>query len=860
MGVKSISGAIVALSVLALGVWYLSIAAPHVPPPVVRVGVDHSPPFYLIAPDGSVSGLAVDILSEAARRKKMRLQWVPVRDVSLDDLLDQNRIDLWPLAHASPERLKKYHLTESWLENNYVLISLREHPLRTAEDAAGEVIVAARFKIPQVLAETVLRKSKLAGTPLREDAIAAVCRGEAGGALMDGRYLAALLLSRPPGCENAHFNLAVLSGATIPLRIVARPEMKGAADDLRDGIAELAAEGYVDKKFTISAPLWAESARSVGAQQLADAHRLIYQRIVVAFILGALGLTWLLWRGYRLKRYAEESQDNLRESQGSFDAFMRHSPAMASVKDGDGRYIYVNDTFCRTLSRTPEECLGQDVSAIFPPDVVCEMSAAGLEVLRHKRSCQVTIKIAVAGEIRDYLFVKFPFVNKQGETLIGCNAFDVSDRETALRNLTTSEVSYGELFENTPLPAWVVDARTLEFLDVNVAAVRRYGWSHEEFLGSMTLPDVLAASELDADRSNLGTGDSSQTASGACWHRTRDGSRLNVEVTSFEMEFALRPVCLMIVRDLTQQEQTLAAFRISDERWQLSMHGSGDALWDWDIRSGRVFRAPRWFAMLGYLPFEIGDSREDFLSLLHPDDIERVQQELHDYLAHEIDAFSVEYRLRRKDGVYIWILDRGRAIWDERDKPLRMAGSQTDVTERKEAEERLEQEAHTDALTSLPNRREFDRLLALEFHLARGSNQPLCVCVCDLDLFKQVNDTWGHAAGDRVLITFAETLRGNRRSTDFLGRIGGDEFILAMPCTTASQATEIVNRIRHRFAEHEFIQEMHEPGRDSFRVTSSFGVAELHAQHDTASDLIAEADRRLYAAKQSGRNQTQLPA
>ncbi len=785
-----------------------------------------------------------------------RVQWVPVRDVSLDDLLDQNRIDLWPLAGSSNARLKKYHLTESWLENNYVLISLREHPLRTAEDAAGEVIVAARFKIPQVLAETVLRKSKLAGTPLREDAIAAVCRGEAGGALMDGRFIAALLLSRPPGCENAHFNLAVLSGANIPLHIVARPEMKGAADELRGGITELAAEGYVDNKFTKLAPLWAEGARSVGAQQLADAHRRIYQRIMVAFILGALGLAWLLWRGYRLKRYAEESQANLRESRRSFDAFMRHSPAMASAKDGDGRYVYVNDTFCRTLNRTPEECLGQDVSAIFPPDVVREMSTADLQVLRHKRPCQVTIKLAVAGEIRDYLFVKFPFAGKQGETLIGCNAFDISDRETALRNLTTSEARYRELFENTPLPAWVVDSRTLEFLDVNVAAVRRYGWTREEFLGSMTLPDVLAASELGTDRSNLGPGDSRQTESGAWWHQTRDGSRLNVEVTSFEMEFALRPVRLMIVRDLTQQERTLAAFRISDERWQLSMHGSGDALWDWDIRNGRVFRAPRWSAMLGYVPFEIGDSREDFLSLLHPDDIERVQRELHDYLAHVIDAFSIEYRLRRKDGVYIWILDRGRAIWDERDKPLRMAGSQTDVTERKEAEERLEQEAHTDALTSLPNRREFDRLLALEFHLARGSNQPLCICVCDLDLFKQVNDTWGHAAGDRVLITFAKTLRENCRSTDFLGRIGGDEFILAMPCTTAGQATEIVNQMRHCFAEHQFSARMDPPGPHAFRVTSSFGIAALRAEHEAASDLIAEADEHLYRAKRSGGNQT----
>ena len=97
---------------------------------------------------------------------------------------------------------------------------------------------------------------------------------------------------------------------------------------------------------------------------------------------------------------------------------------------------------------------------------------------------------------------------------------------------------------------------------------------------------------------------------------------------------------------------------------------------------------------------------------------------MNEYFGRKTDTFSVEYRLRRKDGVYRWILDRGRAIWDERDQPLRMAGSQTDVTERKEAEERLEQEAHADALTSLPNRREFDRVLPAGIPAGKRSRGP----------------------------------------------------------------------------------------------------------------------------------------
>ena len=251
----------------------------------------------------------------------------------------------------------------------------------------------------------------------------------------------------------------------------------------------------------------------------------------------------------------------------------------------------------------------------------------------------------------------------------------------------------------------------------------------------MALPDVLAAAESGIDRSDFSMLDSAHEASGAWWHQTRDGMRLSVEVTSYEMEYEHRPARQMIVRDLTQQERTPEQLRVSEERWQLALHGTGDALWDWDLRSGRVFRSPRWSAMLGYGAYEIGDKREDFTSLLHRDDVERVEEALNEYFGRKTDTFSVEYRLRRKDGVYRWILDRGRAIWDERDQPLRMAGSQTDVTERKEAEERLEQEAQADALTSLPNRREFDRVLALEFQRAKEAGGRLSVCVCDLDRF-----------------------------------------------------------------------------------------------------------------------------
>lgn len=847
------------MSTLALGMWYGAVRRPA-PQTVVRVGIDDSPPFYTFGPDGKVSGLAVEVLNEAARRKNIRLEWHPSMDVPLDQMLGSRRVQMWPLVGATPERQKQFYMTAPWLESDYVLLSLEGHRIRTAAEAAGETMAHARLRMTAIVAQKFLPHSQLLVKLRRADAIQAVCSGEARGAVVEGRVLDSLLLSRPPGCESARFNISALTGATTPLSIIAVPELKEAADELRSGISELVADGYLARKLDEWSPFSAEGARSIWAQQEANARNQIYRRVLALIFFLAIGLGWLAWRAFRLRQTAEAAQTSLREAQRRFSAFMDNSPALSFMKDAHGRLLYFNRAWSRVVGHNPEDSLGKDDFELFPAETARELRSVDLQLLEENRPRQLIEQIPVAGETRDFLVVKFPFAGETGERFIGGTAIDITHRQSAVRDLAASEARYRELFEHNPLPAWVVDRSSLAFLTVNAATIKRYGWTREEFLGGMALPDVLAAAESGIDRSDFAMLDSAHEASGAWWHQTREGIRLSVEVTSYEMEYEHRPARLMIVRDLTQQERTLEQLRVSEERWQLALHGTGDALWDWDLRSGRVFRSPRWSAMLGYGAYEIGDSREDFTSLLHPDDVGRVEEALNEYLGRKTDTFSMEYRLRRKDGAYRWILDRGRAIWDERDQPLRMAGSQTDVTERKEAEERLEQEAHTDALTSLPNRREFDRVIALEFQLARESGVPLSVCVCDLDRFKDVNDTWGHATGDRVLITFAGTLRENLRSTDVVGRIGGDEFILAMPGTTASQAADIVNRIRHRFSEHEFLDETQRAGRGTFRVTCSFGIAELHPGHQNAAELVASADQRLYAAKQGGRNKTLVAA
>jgi diguanylate cyclase (GGDEF)-like protein/PAS domain S-box-containing protein len=172
-----------------------------------------------------------------------------------------------------------------------------------------------------------------------------------------------------------------------------------------------------------------------------------------------------------------------------------------------------------------------------------------------------------------------------------------------------------------------------------------------------------------------------------------------------------------------------------------------------------------------------------------------------------------------------------------------------DITDRKELEKQLHHHAIHDPLTNLFNRRHFFELLNAAFQTARRYSLPLSLCICDIDRFKDVNDTYGHQAGDVVLQTFGKILLGELRQSDVSARYGGDEFIIAMPHTPADKAAECMDRIRAGLEAFVFQNDV-----TSYSVTCSVGIAELFDDHKKVDALISAADRALYAAKERGRN------
>ena len=253
--------------------------------------------------------------------------------------------------------------------------------------------------------------------------------------------------------------------------------------------------------------------------------------------------------------------------------------------------------------------------------------------------------------------------------------------------------------------------------------------------------------------------------------------------------------------------------------------------------------------LTGYEPEDLINNRvASYASLMDEEDSERILGEVQAALDND-ESFSVEYGLTRQDGSRIWVWERGRGV-EEEDGTVVLEGIVLDISDRKTLENELEEMATRDPLTGLFNRREMSRVLEEELDRARRYQRPMAVLWVDFDHFKDVNDTFGHAAGDSVLRSISRLLLGSVRSVDAIGRFGGEEFVIVLPEMDLEEAQDTAERLRRKVAEKP------QPLGNGQEVplTISVGVAVYPDHGQTAPTLCAAADKAMYLAKQRGRN------
>jgi diguanylate cyclase (GGDEF)-like protein/PAS domain S-box-containing protein len=335
------------------------------------------------------------------------------------------------------------------------------------------------------------------------------------------------------------------------------------------------------------------------------------------------------------------------------------------------------------------------------------------------------------------------------------------------------------------------------------------------------------------------------------WKRERtrqkkDGTTFPAQLLSdVVVDESGRPVGIVtLCEDITERKAAEEALRRSEERYALAVRGTNDGIWDWDLVNDRVHYSARWKAILGFEEAEVGEGPEEWLGRVHPDDVERVKSKLVAHRDGRIPLFEDEHRMRHKDGVYRWVLSRGFAVRDPSGRPHRMAGAETDVTDRRAY----------DPLTGLSNRALFvERVGYAAARARRRSEHRFAILFIDLDGFKAVNDTLGHPAGDKVLIAVARRLEACVRPGDVVARLGGDEYaVLLERIDEPGGATDVAGRI---------LEELRAPfavdGRD-VTVSASIGIAVSVTGREAVEDLLRDADAAMYRAKAAGKGRYEI--
>jgi len=499
--------------------------------PVLRVGAFPFSPFVIINEDGSISGLAVDVLNEAARRSRIQLRYQRV-DIDIDSALKSGQIDIFPLLTVTPQRTRELYLSQSWWSNEISLISLKSAQVTGTGDGAGKRIGIRGLPIVRNLAVHIFPRAELVVIPSSGGMVASLCQAKVDAIFLDAMILQTQMLEGPKDCVNRPLSVGTAPGGMLALATAARKEKAGLARLIYTQIANLSIDGTISQ--TASRYSLPSSPENRNMKEILDGERWASMQ---RYGLGGLTLVLLIsaFQTHRIRR----SRAVAEESRQRFDAFMKHTPALAFIKDESGGVVYIN--------QDPDLNIASDDAPLGLAGRLREMDDV---VLRTNRSAEVTETVECqSGESRHYLCLKFPFAGAKGPRFLGTVALDITERKRADEALRFSQFS----IDRSPDPILWIDSNARIFY-VNEAAQHKLGYSKEELL-SMRFMDIDCGFGSLACARRIRELKSGGSMTLESYNRTKGGQVFPVELSLNYLELEGRGFVCCMSRDITERKQ-----------------------------------------------------------------------------------------------------------------------------------------------------------------------------------------------------------------------------------------------------------------------------------------------------------------
>ena len=544
--------------------------------------------------------------------------------------------------------------------------------------------------------------------------------------------------------------------------------------------------------------------------------------------------------------------------------------------------VFWTDEVYKILDTSPQEYTPTTATTLsfFAPESVKKITAAIQAGVAHGIPHDLELEMITAKGRRIWVHSRSMLTQVQGKVIKRTSVIqDITARKQTVAALKTSEENLRHITSQVPGMLFRVllsstGTRSYSFVSEGVFGL--YGVtpdavvSDPHLLDTFRLPEDRAA--VIAEVAQACTSKASMVSEFRIRHRL--GHIKWVHITSSWIGDAdggsLRSGVMV---DITERKRIELELRETEARWKLALESTGDGMWDWYIQTGVEIYSKRYLEMYGYKEGEFKNLATEFDQLTHPDDLPKL---LGDRLAHFdgiAPTYVNEHRILCRDGSWKWIMSRGMVI--ERDaagQPVRMIGTHTDISARKKAEALIWQQANFDALTGLPNRRMLRDRIERDIEGCQRTGERLAVLFIDLDHFKEVNDTLGHAKGDMLLIEAARRIAAKLGQHDTVARMGGDEFTVVLHDVAtkhvgkgARAGTPAEVELERQAAQighigqvvHEILGAMataFQLGDEQVFVSASIGGT-LYPQDATeVENLFKNADQALYVAKGAGRN------
>ncbi len=391
------------------------------------------------------------------------------------------------------------------------------------------------------------------------------------------------------------------------------------------------------------------------------------------------------WRDITKRKQMEEA---LRESESRYRELIEESGLAFLIDDLDGNFIYFNDTFAGLFGYGREEMQKLRIQDLVHPDDFDEGQMRHRNSIRApQQSSQYELRaIKKDGSIIHLEINSSPI--KKGNKISGFRSYirDITEKKLAEEALIDSEEKYRQLFTTEMDAIMIFDGETRQFVDVNDAAIRLYGYSREEFL-KLEIIDITAepeASERAIQKIVAGTPATGMTR----LHKKKDGTIFPVEISGSSFKLKGRGVGCGIVRDITERKQAEEELKRSEKSLSRAQHIARLGNWDWNILTRQLFWSDEIYRIFGRSADEFDPTFGSFLSLVHLDDLDRVQEAVDEAMAKN-RPYSIDHRIVRPDGEIRIVHEQADVTFNNSGQPVRMVGTVQDITERNKAEEAL---------------------------------------------------------------------------------------------------------------------------------------------------------------------------